>query len=66
MYEPYPFDLTVTQIDELGGADEPITLTLHPVICDRCGRRFPKDKLTWQNGWMLCEECLDENQEETE
>lgn len=27
--------------------------------CDRCGRRFPRDLLRKQNGWNVCELCLD-------
>ena len=57
MYEPYPFDMTVTDID---GNDHAVNLTLNPIVCDRCGRRFNKDELTYQSGYYLCEDCLDE------
>ena len=46
---------TVTDLD-----DTETEVTMRDLVCDRCGFAFPKDKLTRQNGFNLCKDCLDE------
>lgn len=55
---------SITQISDLGGATT--TVTTSSVVCDRCGRQFPNDDLILENGFYVCEECLDEDSEDSE
>lgn len=50
---------SITAITELGG--ESATVTTSTIVCDRCGFQFPKADLIYQDGFYVCEKCLDED-----
>ena len=56
------YSATVTEISALGGASHAVST--NTIVCDRCGFQTCKEDLTLQNGYQLCNDCLDSDRED--
>lgn len=52
------YSATITEIDELGGAENSVSTST--IVCDRCGRQRRKAELIEDNGFMVCDSCVDD------